>query len=161
MMTGPGAGTGQARLRKERDGLGDVEGHRHGPAPPLPLTTHTHKPPFPASVFHSVRNKEPMAPLDSVRYRLEPPPQARRGDVGAWKSSLDNAAAQLEHQHLRILNQELLLKYGDKAWRAQVGLGKGGGVAAEEGKGEGGRGAVNGLRGDVDRGKGRGREGEG
>ncbi len=31
-----------------------------------------------------------------------------------------HAQAQLEHQHLRILNQELLLKYGDKAWRAQV-----------------------------------------
>ncbi|KAG2431352.1 hypothetical protein HYH02_013342 [Chlamydomonas schloesseri] len=72
--------------------------------------------------YERVRNKEPMAPLDAVRYRLEPPPQARRGDVGAWRLALDNAGAQLEHQHLRILNQELLLKYGDKAWRAQVSL---------------------------------------
>ncbi|KAG2423515.1 hypothetical protein HXX76_015263 [Chlamydomonas incerta] len=72
--------------------------------------------------YERVRNKEPLAPLDAVRYRLEPPPQARRGDVGAWRAAADNGAAQLEHQHLRILNQELLLKYGDKAWRAQVAL---------------------------------------
>ncbi|KAG2483169.1 hypothetical protein HYH03_017961 [Edaphochlamys debaryana] len=72
--------------------------------------------------YERVRSKQAMAPLDTVRYRLEPPPQTKRGDVNAWKQALDNAHAQLEHQHLRILNQELLLKHGDKAWRAQVAL---------------------------------------
>lgn len=32
---------------------------------------------------------------------------------------MDNAHAQLEHQLNRITNLELLLRYGDNAWRAQ------------------------------------------
>ncbi|GIL90544.1 hypothetical protein Vretimale_17507 [Volvox reticuliferus] len=72
--------------------------------------------------YERVRSKEAMKPLDTTRYRLDPPPQNRRGDVNAWRESLNNAHSQLEHQHLRILNQELLLKHGDKAWRAQVQL---------------------------------------
>jgi hypothetical protein len=55
-----------------------------------------------------------MAPLDTGRYRLDPPSQARRNDVSAWSASLDNAHAQLEHQATRIQNLELLLKFGDK-----------------------------------------------
>jgi pre-mRNA-splicing factor SPF27 len=55
-----------------------------------------------------------MAPLDTSRYRLDPPGPTKRNDFNAWKSALDNAHAQLEHQYLRILNLELLLKYGDK-----------------------------------------------
>ncbi len=55
-----------------------------------------------------------MPPLDTTRYMLNPPGQARRNDVGEWKRSLDNASSQLEHQYLRILNLELMLKYGDK-----------------------------------------------
>ncbi|KXZ41177.1 hypothetical protein GPECTOR_684g823 [Gonium pectorale] len=72
--------------------------------------------------YDRVTSKQPLAPLDTLRYRLEPPPQTRRGDVGAWRAAAENAVSQLEHQHLRILNQELLLKHGDKAWRAQVQL---------------------------------------
>ncbi|GLI68509.1 hypothetical protein VaNZ11_012953, partial [Volvox africanus] len=72
--------------------------------------------------YERVRSKEAMKPLDTTRYRLDPPPQNRRGDVNAWREALNNAHSQLEHQHLRILNQELLLKHGDKAWRAQVQL---------------------------------------
>ncbi|EFJ49955.1 hypothetical protein VOLCADRAFT_104101 [Volvox carteri f. nagariensis] len=70
--------------------------------------------------YERVRSKQPMQPLDTVRYRLDPPPQNKRGDVNAWRQALENAHSQLEHQHLRILNQELLLKHGDKSWRAQV-----------------------------------------
>jgi pre-mRNA-splicing factor SPF27 len=61
-----------------------------------------------------------MPALDSARYRLDPPPQTKRNDFASWKSSLDNANSQLEHQHLRIMNLELLLKNGDKVWRAQT-----------------------------------------
>ena len=65
-------------------------------------------------VYTRVKAKAEMPPLDATRYMLNPPAQARRNDVGEWKRSLDNASAQLEHQYLRILNLELLLKYGDK-----------------------------------------------
>jgi pre-mRNA-splicing factor SPF27 len=55
-----------------------------------------------------------MKPLDTSRYRLDTPGASKQNDYGAWHSSLDNANAQLEHQYLRIMNLELLLKYGDK-----------------------------------------------
>lgn len=55
-----------------------------------------------------------MKPLDTSRYRLDTPAANKQNDHGAWRSCLDNAHAQLEHQYLRILNLELLLKYGDK-----------------------------------------------
>lgn len=55
-----------------------------------------------------------MKPLDTSRYRLDPPPQNKQNDPNAWRGALDNAHAQLEHQYLRIMNLEMLLKYGDK-----------------------------------------------
>ena len=55
-----------------------------------------------------------MPPLDATRYRLDAPPASRRHDLAAWKTSVDNAHSQLEHQYLRIINLELMLKYGDK-----------------------------------------------
>ncbi|KAI8466280.1 MAG: breast carcinoma amplified sequence 2 [Monoraphidium minutum] len=72
--------------------------------------------------YERVRARQPMPPLDITRFRLDPPPMAKRGDVGAWRSALDNAGAQLEHQLNRISNLELLLKFGPNAWRAQVQL---------------------------------------
>jgi len=63
-----------------------------------------------------------MPPLEITRFRLDPPPQAKRGDVAAWRSALDNANAQLEHQLNRIANLELLLKFGPNSWRAQTQL---------------------------------------
>jgi len=56
---------------------------------------------------------------DSLRYRLDPPPHAKRGDVEAWKEAIDNARAQLEHQATRVVNLELALKYAPAAWRAR------------------------------------------
>ena len=48
-----------------------------------------------------VEANKPLPPLDQARFRLEPPPLNRRNDVGAWKTALANARAQLEHQGLR------------------------------------------------------------
>jgi pre-mRNA-splicing factor SPF27 len=45
--------------------------------------------------------------------------QSKQADVSAWTAAVDNAHAQLEHQLNRITNLELLLRYGDNAWRAQ------------------------------------------
>ncbi|KAK9806831.1 hypothetical protein WJX72_004086 [[Myrmecia] bisecta] len=68
--------------------------------------------------YNRVKAGQPMAALDTTRYRLDPPPLARRNDVAAWKQALDNAHSQLEHQYNRLLNLELLNKYGPNAWRA-------------------------------------------
>ena len=55
-----------------------------------------------------------MQPLDTTRYRLDAPQGPKRHDFSAWKAAVDNAHSQLEHQYTRILNLELMLKYGDK-----------------------------------------------
>lgn len=89
--------------------------------PPVPPSTFDGHPLL-ATEYERVKSKTEMPPLDSTRYMLNPPGQTRRNDVGEWKRSLDNASAQLEHQYLRILNLELMLKYGDKVWRAQTQL---------------------------------------
>jgi pre-mRNA-splicing factor SPF27 len=63
-----------------------------------------------------------MPPLDITRFRLDPPPQTKRGDAAAWRAALENANSQLEHQLNRIANLELLLKFGPNTWRAQSQL---------------------------------------
>lgn len=51
--------------------------------------------------YERVRAGQPMAGLDIARYRLDEPPLNRRNDVAAWKSAVDNAHSQLEHQYNR------------------------------------------------------------
>lgn len=75
--------------------------------------------PMLAAEYDRVKQQLPMPPLDAVRFRLEPPPLSRRNDYNAWRSTVDNAHAQLEHQYLRIVNLEIMLKYGANNWRAQ------------------------------------------
>eukprot|EP00887_Chlorella_sp_A99_P000863 scaffold5.g863.t1 len=87
-------------------------------------------PPLPASRLQDnailqaelqrVEAEQPMEGLDTQRYNLDPPPPAKRNDVGAWKAALANAHSQLEHQYSRLLNLELLLKFGPGAWRSQL-----------------------------------------
>ncbi|KAL6756456.1 Pre-mRNA-splicing factor SPF27 [Haematococcus lacustris] len=69
--------------------------------------------------YERVKSGQPMAAIDTSRFRLDPPAASKRNDLAAWKAALDNAHSQLEHQYTRILNLELVLKYGDKTWRAQ------------------------------------------
>lgn len=59
-----------------------------------------------------------MAPPDSTRYELAPPPKSKRNDENAWQVAVANARAQLEHQALRIQNLELASKFAPNAWRA-------------------------------------------
>jgi pre-mRNA-splicing factor SPF27 len=62
----------------------------------------------------------PLEALDLVRYSLNKPDASNLGDLErAWQAALDNAHSQLQHQDNRLLNLELLLKYGPNAWRAQ------------------------------------------
>ncbi|GAB4818855.1 hypothetical protein N2152v2_005901 [Parachlorella kessleri] len=62
---------------------------------------------------------EKMVGMDTKRYNLDPPPPAKRNDYAAWRQALDNAYSQLEHQYNRLLNLELLLKFGPDTWRVQ------------------------------------------
>ncbi len=65
--------------------------------PELALQNH----PVLAKEYERVKAGQPMAALDTNRYRLDPPPLNQRHDVGAWKRALDNAHSQLEHQYNR------------------------------------------------------------
>ncbi|KAI9138896.1 Pre-mRNA-splicing factor SPF27 [Paraphysoderma sedebokerense] len=55
----------------------------------------------------------PMEKLDLTRYNLEPP---KESTLESWKRAYDNSLAQLESQKNRIMNLELLQKYGSNAW---------------------------------------------
>ncbi|KAH7622113.1 putative Pre-mRNA-splicing factor SPF27-like protein [Nannochloris sp. 'desiccata'] len=70
------------------------------------------------SELQRVSTGTPLSALDLQRYNLNPPPSSQRGDPAAWQTALDNAHAQLEHQRNRLLNLELLLKFGPITWRA-------------------------------------------
>ncbi|KAG0229689.1 hypothetical protein BGW42_001396 [Actinomortierella wolfii] len=84
-----------------------------------------------------VRKGKPMDPLDLTRYQLQPPSSTAPSDTTAsssipdaisgvseelpegretWKAAVANANAQLEHQQQRLVNLELLQKYGANAW---------------------------------------------
>ena len=54
--------------------------------------------------------------LQPLKPTVEPPPKSLQDDVGAWQSALRNAEAQLAHQNNRVLNLELLSKYGASLW---------------------------------------------
>ena len=92
-----------------------------------------------------VCDQQPMPKLDTTRYQLDAPPSHLQADLAAWRKSTDNAQAQLEHQgnrcaahcveeagclraahgpcpHFarRLVNLELLQKFGANAWRAHL-----------------------------------------
>lgn len=60
---------------------------------------------------------KPLPPMDTVRYQLEPPAGTKRSDPAEWSKAVKNAEAQLQHQNTRLVNLELLQKYGSNAWR--------------------------------------------
>lgn len=57
-----------------------------------------------------------------TRYELPQPAAGKMTDVAAWTECVENSQAQLEHQALRILNLELLGKYGAAAWKSSNGV---------------------------------------
>ena len=71
------------------------------------------------SELERVSRKEALQALDLARYALHPPSTSEANDPLAWQKALENAQAQLQHQKNRILNLELLLKYGPDCWRAK------------------------------------------
>eukprot|EP00899_Mesostigma_viride_P002197 jgi/Mesvir1/11979/Mv00293-RA.1 len=84
--------------------------------PPAPAFLSGSISPALATEYERVATGQPMAPLDVSRYRLDPPPSHRRNDPVAWKAAVDNAKSQLEHQHVRLVNLELMLKFVPRVW---------------------------------------------
>jgi len=67
--------------------------------------------------YQRVKEGKPMRELDITRYSLGDPPQSRQNDVTAWVKAVENSNAQLMHQSNRLINLELLQKYGGNSWR--------------------------------------------
>ncbi|XP_003748641.1 pre-mRNA-splicing factor SPF27 [Galendromus occidentalis] len=64
--------------------------------------------------------RTPMDMISMKRYELPPPPHGRHNDLQAWAEAVDNSHAQLEQQITRIVNLELLEKYGAESWRGHI-----------------------------------------
>eukprot|EP01147_Barroeca_monosierra_P003948 gene3948-6411_t len=54
--------------------------------------------------------------FDAFRYDLPTPAQTARNDLTAWRASVKNGYAQLEHQKNRIDNLELMMQFGGQKW---------------------------------------------
>ncbi|KAJ1666434.1 hypothetical protein IW140_006421 [Coemansia sp. RSA 1813] len=67
--------------------------------------------------YERVRSGKPLPVFDVSRYKLEPPSEDDAQSVDEWKRACDNAAAQLEHQDIRLVNLELLQQFGANAWK--------------------------------------------
>lgn len=70
--------------------------------------------------FERLQNHKPLEQLSMKRYELPPPPTNKLSELSAWQESVDNSMAQLEHQSIRAMNLELMLKYGCETWKAYL-----------------------------------------
>ncbi|KAJ2068670.1 hypothetical protein GGI08_000749 [Coemansia sp. S2] len=64
--------------------------------------------------YERVKSGRPLPPFDIDRYKLEAPKEA---NIDEWQWASDNAASQLEHQNIRLVNLELLQQFGANAWK--------------------------------------------
>ncbi|KAJ2258141.1 hypothetical protein GGI13_000684 [Coemansia sp. RSA 455] len=64
--------------------------------------------------YERVKSGRPLPPFDIDRYKLEAPKEA---NIDEWQWASDNAASQLEHQSIRLVNLELLQQFGTNAWK--------------------------------------------
>lgn len=71
---------------------------------------------FVADLLERVQGGGKSEALDVQRYDLPAPEDE---SVEAWQGALSNAHSQLEHQYTRLLNLELLVKFGPDSWRAR------------------------------------------
>ncbi|XP_031571110.1 pre-mRNA-splicing factor SPF27-like [Actinia tenebrosa] len=67
--------------------------------------------------FDRISKRQPMELLSMKRYELPKPAPSQKHDVAAWTEAVENSMAQLQHQAERIINLELLSKYGSNAWK--------------------------------------------
>ncbi|KAH9835798.1 breast carcinoma amplified sequence 2 [Rhodofomes roseus] len=85
--------------------------HPRVPPPPELFTSH----PLLEAELARIESHQPLPPLDTTRHQL-PGPQNPENEE-EWRSALNNARAQLEHQRLRHANLALLQQYGPNSWR--------------------------------------------
>ncbi|KAI9193695.1 Pre-mRNA-splicing factor SPF27 [Polychytrium aggregatum] len=64
-----------------------------------------------------VRAGTPLNAIDISKFRLDAPAEDQADDPDAWLAAVENAHAQLEHQHNRLINLELMNKFGANAWK--------------------------------------------
>ncbi|ORY92214.1 Pre-mRNA-splicing factor SPF27 [Syncephalastrum racemosum] len=64
--------------------------------------------------WERTKRREPLEALDTERYQLSAPGE---DDPEAWQAAVNNSKAQLEAESNRLINLELLQKYGANAWR--------------------------------------------
>ncbi|KAJ2487579.1 hypothetical protein IWW37_005176 [Coemansia sp. RSA 2050] len=64
--------------------------------------------------YERVKSGRPLPPFDIERYKLDPPKEPHEDE---WRRASDNAASQLEHQSIRLVNLELLQQFGANAWK--------------------------------------------
>ena len=100
--------------------------------------------PLLAKEMDRVASGRKLNALDMKRYELPEPSTAQKNDMDEWQkcvgdgksqerthdlfhisflsfvSQVDNAKAQLEHQSLRLIDLELLSKYGQAAWLSHI-----------------------------------------
>ncbi|KAI9594824.1 Pre-mRNA-splicing factor SPF27 [Syncephalis fuscata] len=64
-------------------------------------------------------SKQKLNALDTLRYRMPTEPDDNDNDVdlATWQALCASTETQLQHQHLRLCNLELLQKFGGNAWR--------------------------------------------
>ncbi|KAF9056632.1 Pre-mRNA-splicing factor SPF27 [Panaeolus papilionaceus] len=103
----------QELTREQQKGSTDVPHPRLAP----PITLFSDNPLLQAEMKR-VAAGQSLPPLDKTRYTL-PEPTSTPSTPEEWKSSLDNAYAQLQHQKIRQNNLTLLQTYGANGWRIQ------------------------------------------
>ncbi|KAH9964485.1 breast carcinoma amplified sequence 2 [Russula dissimulans] len=72
--------------------------------------------PLLAAELERVGARQKLVAIDTSRYQLTPSSAIPSTDE-EWKSAMDGAYTQLEHQRIRHNNLALLQQYGNNAWR--------------------------------------------
>mmetsp|Transcript_4509 Transcript_4509/g.6914 ORF Transcript_4509/g.6914 Transcript_4509/m.6914 type:complete len:213 (+) Transcript_4509:135-773(+) len=72
-----------------------------------------------------VANGTSLDAVDNSRYCVEKPEGPLEKDVQAWKKSVSNAKAQMEHQANRLLNLEIADSHGSAVWLQSNSAGEG------------------------------------
>ncbi|XP_062505083.1 pre-mRNA-splicing factor SPF27-like [Corticium candelabrum] len=67
--------------------------------------------------YDRMMSRLPMELLSMKRYELPPPPAGQKNDLKAWADSINNSSAQLQHQATRIMNLEVMARFGANAYR--------------------------------------------
>lgn len=83
-----------------------------------PLNTNSFETDLMKNEFQRIEGGLRMETMNTKRYELPAPPAGKLSEIQAWQESVDNSFAQLEHQSIRLINLELLEKYGCEAWKA-------------------------------------------